>query len=108
MAVKTTAGRVAGFGNASLVVVGLGVTDLAKSAIGYRIDEPVNRIVISNGVSCSVGPGAFQLSPDHRKVAGAMRIMTLLAKHVLRSAPGGEVGFHVGKLGLHLAGHVMT
>ena len=95
MAVETAARRVAGFGNTGFVVVGPGVTDLAKSAVGGRVDETVDCVVIDNGVGRGVGPGTLHLGPNHVQVGGAVRIVALLAEHVLRAALGGEVGAHI-------------
>ena len=60
VAVETAAGVVSGISNAGAIVVGLGMTYLAKATVIGCVDKSVNRIGVRNGYGGSVTPGAFQ------------------------------------------------
>lgn len=95
VAAETAFVRMPGFSNACPVVLGLGVTNLAKTAIREGVnhcrrvvckaDSPGRRVKIS------------YLCPDHRKIGSTVELMTLPALHGLRATLYLEVGAHVAE-----------
>ena len=94
VAVETAAVRVSRFYLAGKVVLGLGVADLAETAVVGRVDEPSYGICVRNVDGSGVEPGSLELGPDHGQVGCAVWIVAGLAKHVCR-AKGGEVSAHI-------------
>ena len=68
------------------------MADLAETAGGYQIDPAVRTVRV---IDRSTVVAEFDLRPDHREVAGTVRIVAKIATHRLGSAVGQEVGTHV-------------